>query len=147
MWANGTTNWYNNVIYSAAIAIQFIQQTMHTITNYNYYYIRQMYDFMFSYLPFAPVVGDHFNYYYFLLFDCTLNTKQITTTIKTTKTQMSNGYYTIDRAEGGYIDAGDDDGNGEDDGVERSEENCKDVIDNNNYKTLDKIYYINTREV
>lgn len=106
-----------------------------------------MYDFMFNYLPFVSVVGAHFNYYYFLLFDCTLNTKQITTTIKTTMAQMSNGYNTIDRAAAGFQDDGDDAENGKDNGVEQSEENCEDVIDNNNYKTLDKIYYINTREV
>lgn len=113
---------------------------------------------MFNYLPFVSVVGGHFNYYYFLLFDCTLNAKQIST-IKTNKTQMSNGYYTNDNDVYGYgKDNKNDknDGDGDDDeaakkdeiGDESVEQNCKDVIDNNNYKTLDKIYYyINTREV
>lgn len=109
---------------------------MYTITNFDYY-------FMFNYLPFGSVVGGHFNYYYFLLFDCTLNTKQHTT-IKTNKTLLTNGYYTNDTTEKEYnyeTDECDADAN---------EENEEDrvVIDNNNYKTLDKIYYyINTNEV
>lgn len=112
-----------------------------------------MYNFMFNYLPFVSVVGNHFDYYYFLLLECTLNAKQ-TITIQTPNTSKAlmhaTGHADMDGANVNITAANDTATNGKEGvaGVGDDEHSCKHVIDNNKYKTLDKIYYyINTREV